>query len=250
MSKVVSKRLAYDELPGCEDEVVDPSVAGKLVKGMFSSLAKLCSLGLRSIAGTKKTPSWHNPAPTRECIVDSDLDLCRLLWRENIFGQGSKARLDCLLSGHHVAVRNSALFGNKWFVPLSDGAHLVRMGWPLVEQQVAGVTYLLLATTTSQSDTPFLDVLDVEEWQAIGIEWTSPIARMQHHGAKAKVFGGILARIVDKACGLVQLAAKRGFFDLPKSALHIIAKELGLDTTPDESCLERCRRLILHVLPG
>lgn len=249
-SKVASKRFAYDELPGWEDEVVDLALAGHRVSAMFSSPAKMCSGGLRDIVGPKRTPTWHNPAPTRECLVDSDLDLCRLLWRDNIFDQGSNARLGCLICGHSVAVRNKLRFGDKWFIPLADGAHPVKIGWPLGEVKIASAVYTMLARSASQTATPFLHVIDLDEWEGVGIEWATPLARMQRHGSKAQVGNGILCAMDGKPGSLLQVAARRGFFDLSKSALQVVAKEVGLDTKPSESCLERCHRLILHVLPG
>lgn len=193
-SKVATTRFSFQELPGWEDEAVDPANLAQKVNGLFTSLVKLASAGLRSIVGPKRDPAWHNPAPTRGCIVDADLDLCRELNDRHDFHLISKVGLGCLPSGPCMAVRNRKRLGDKWFVPFCGSSYPVRFGWPLQEQHICGSTYWRLGCAEMPAATPFLHVLDLGGWDACGNMWTCPLDRMAKHGAKASVEHGILAR--------------------------------------------------------
>ena len=248
LSKVATTRFNYNEVPNWENEPIPAGFKTRDMKAMYRSKVSHCSGFLKEVVGTKQTPEWNSPAPSRECIPDSDLDLCRELQERDSWGEAGTLFVACLLSGKKSVVRNKVIHGDKWFLPLADSGHPTKFGWPLVKKNIGTITYWELQGRPSVVETPFLHVYRLDEWEACEFVWESALCRMTRHGVRTQVGDGLVARLAGDALPLLKHSALQAFFDLSKTALLALCKELGCEVDPGDNLLQRLQRLIRFVL--
>lgn len=214
------------------------------MESLFSGNIRETSPKLRGIVGQSATTPWFSPAPALECLPHSGLSVCRELHRIGNFGALDNFFYGCLFSaGEDMIVRNVKVHG-----PLCDATHPVKCSWPVVSKRLAGKDYMMLVERATTDDCPFLHCYSIADWEAMSIVWESPLARLQRHGAAEQGADEGLARIIGKPIPLLSFAARRAFYDLPKTTLLELGRRLGCDMDSGESILQRVRRLVLHVL--
>lgn len=78
--------------------------------------------------------------------------------------------------------------------------------------------------------------------------WEAPLKRFCAHKGGANDVCGLWARQTSPSMGLVEFSAKHGFFALGKTALLTLSRLLGCEVDPAGTVLQRCQRLVEHVL--
>ena len=243
----LQKRFDFQQLPNWRNETIPAGFKDRDMKAMFTGSTANASPDLVNIVGYGE-PKWYAPRPDRECVVDSNLELCRALESTGKWESMGKTWMNMLCSGSNMLVQNRQLYGDVWFRVLGDPTHPSLLGWPMVLRQVDTAKYWRFDMKTRPQDTPFLHIFALDNWEAVEIMWESPIARAARHGYFC--LDGVWAHQASEPEGLLQFAAGRCFFGLKNARLLSLAKELGIEVSPGDTLLERCRKMITstHVL--
>jgi hypothetical protein len=247
-SGVATDPFRFRELPDFRDEVIPPGFSQRDMGSMYNSTMKNCSPEIRGVTGENRTPSWYSPAPRNESAVDADLDLWRQMDANNTWDAQGLQWLGCLLSGKSMLVRNVAVHGDRWLWPLADSGLSGKFSWPAQERVVDGVTYYTLAAKASIEESPFLHVLDYNQWEAVEVSWVSPLGlKVKHPDMNVRDFGP-MAAARGKAQQLIKFAASKAFFNLTKAALQQLGKKMGCEILQGDTLLVRLRRMVLFEL--
>lgn len=204
--------------------------------------------GLKNVVGSNRVPEWHSPAPRNESAADIDLDSWRLLHRMGAMGSVGRLWLGCMFSCPRRIVKNIACFGDQWFWVLSDSGAVGAFGWPVEAIAVGDELYHTVAPKSSAQAGILLHIYDLNQWIVCEIEWESPLGVRTRCGPGERIPLGPLARQVSPQEPLLQLLARKGFHDMSKTALGMLAKAIGCDVEPADTLLVRCRRMMRHVL--
>ena len=121
------------------------------------------------------------------------------------------------------------------------------MSWPLVRTTIGDQVYFQLKDDPTVEECPVLFVYNLCDWLASQTCWEGPLARWQRHPKHKSIHVG-MGISKGGARTILKYAAQRAFFDMTKSALQALAGELGVEIDAADTTLERCKRLILHIL--
>lgn len=123
-----------------------------------------------------------------------------------------------------------------------------RFSWPAQEVLIGGEVYYCMAQTATIDEAPLLHVHSLPDWMAAPISWESPLTISARADGVQRIPQGPMARRTSPPVPLLRFAAEQSFFDLPKTTIARLSKEVGCEIDSGDSLVAMFVKLIRCVL--
>eukprot|EP00971_Amphidinium_carterae_P104666 2072775-Amphidinium_carterae.2 len=196
------------------------------------------------VVSTKAQASWYSPSPLMSLASCEDMAVvsaCKAAGQPEL---ASKCWLSILATPYRVIVSKGD-FTEAYLVGKTFAGSAV-LALPVTRVHVNQHTVFVLEPVRGIH---WISILGVESWKAQGFSWVSPL---QLRLLTGKWLEGRLCVMLAKgpAESLVKHCAREGFYDMPKSALSAIAKEVGCDMKAGAHLPEMLLALCSFLLPS
>lgn len=209
---------------------------------------------LGGITSHKGKCDWHTASAERFAVKFADIAVLLAAKHRGGFHLLGRVWLGCMVSAsHHILVRQKQQGGqvSQPFFALMHLPGSAALGWPAVEERIAGYGGVSWAPALDCSSVSFLPILDDTEWEALSYTWHSPA--WQHLNMPR--VGGSMPHAVraisvanEEWAPLMTVAAKAGFWSLGKEVLKQIAEHTGASYDHGWDIFEIAFSLVKHVL--
>ena len=198
--------------------------------------------------GEKSVPEWYSPSPVQENATDARQDLLHKLEEQNAWDKAPQTLQGMLLNKGDMLVRCRKIYGETWFFSLADAGAPGKMCWPATCLSHQGKVYYTLKLDVEVEECPFLHVWNHKDWEAVAIEWLSPIALSIQHRYAPMPTQGPLAAPTGEVMPLIKHAALEAFWDFAKTPLVEVAKEIGAPHSAKDELMPRLYKIMHKVL--
>ena len=241
-----TRKHNFDDIPDWESEAIPRGFKDRDTSMLHHASAKDASMDLKGIVGPTASPVWHSAAPLNGSAPYGDMHLASLCHQSGQWGEATDRWLGFLLKDPRVLVRNRKVLGETWYFPLSDAGSPAKYCWPAEVVRLGQQDFYTLKADAKLEELPFLHVTSLPKWEALELEWQSPLAvELRCPGCNAM---GVLGMPIGKPMPLLRFAASKAFFDIPKTALLQLARYLGSPWDPADDLLTRVKMMVVHVL--
>lgn len=246
-SQVLGKVHSFNELEH-ESQEVPRGAAGSLSRNVFHARTKDCSMpDARRIVGQSASTPWYSPSPLMSLATIADLEVYREARKTGRWADVSHAWLSILLwCDRGLLVCRTG--DPNMYLPTASLGGIAGMGWPVDRVDVAGHTYYRPKVDVEAEDLKFLHVWDLSEWSAMSVQWVGPVHLLAAHGVAKRC--GPLGRPDGPMQSLWELAARKGFWNLPKTPLVQLSRYMEVPIVPTMTLFEVVKACVMHALPG
>ena len=243
----------YKEISGSQ---VNLPRAASLDANCFKPNPAASKLPLSKVIGFNATPGWYSPSPEESCVEHADHAMLEYLDEHSLQPQElSNAWLTCLLKHASCLVRErvgSDGSPGPWLFPLCPIKRSASLGWPAKSVKAGPsetVTYVLDLDPAVHMKLHWIVLLDLGAWEALELNWRPPLWAHVKLQCPMKSLTGLLAVPLDhQPVGLHIIAARNGFWTLPKFLLWKFVRHFGLATCDDKDTFKICWDLVQHLL--
>lgn len=227
-----------------QHEKVHRGVAHMEPSKFHKPVADGCGAYAKFKGAVAKTP-WYSPQPLHFFGNLGDCSLADECRRTGNWAQASKSWLSLLLNGEGVWIRKRGSLSD-FYLARNSATGLATQGWPLRAVTVGGRVVYMLKQVSSVKECPYLHIYELDSWEAFSFTWVG----MLRQRASFNMDGGGLAMLPDSApARLLRCVALRGFWQLPKTPLVQLAKELGCPLPESASLLRIVSCLVKWAAP-
>jgi len=202
-----------------------------LLGSTYRPQARQVSTELRGIMGTSPTPSWVTFSPANSGVVFADLQLMEWCRQADAWKKGAHSGWSILMQGNTLLRRRCS--EGPWFFALGHVGGVMPVGWPAKHHDCPGGCKVWPPENAFKPfDFPWLEVIDVDDWEAMPVRWLSPMHLRARWGPKISFSGGIHGIVAEPTADpapLLVVAAKACFWELTVVPLRQLAKFMGLD---------------------
>ena len=198
---------------------------------------------MKKIVGTTQVTPWHSPSPLFTIAPLEDQAVIQ--WGRKLKRiDDCKDNWWCVLAGsRNIALTHSKITGGKWYLSASTFAGSACMGIPL---SVKIIKQKVFYTVDTLDEYVWLPIMDPKEWSAAMVEWRSPLAyrifsrRWPPHP--------LIAWQASSPGKLLMVAARQAFWNIPKTGLERLCKELDVPVSVGEELPMLILKLANHLL--
>ena len=222
--------------------------SASLPDNLFKPSAANMSVNCKSIKGTTAKTEWFSPTADTSVTPFADLALFHSLEAGaggDMLGAGT-AWKGALVVGDNMLLRRQGTA--QWFLPLGHvpGSLVIAVE---VKQELAPAPGMLFCYLMPTNIAPvYLAVTKWDDWQAMPVEWLSPLSQMNRWTPALSAPGAHYSvhkiRAVAKSdpMPILDLAAKNAFWTLPTQLLRKIADECGVAEVASRKSMQHCNK--------
>jgi hypothetical protein len=210
------------------------------ITGLFKLKPKLLPRSWHNIVNSSGTAPYPTLAPVLAVVIVEERELVNYCRKNLVLHSIEDCWKACLLGGaaRKLLISNPAFYGGKWFISLGSGGGKIATGIPMKKASHQGKEYF---TPEPMKEFYWMPILDWDDWKCVTFNFKSPL------GVKVSTLKWLsgspsLTIWPDTptvgAPSLLDTCIFHAFFDMPKTALRRVAKDLGCVYTMDDDAVD------------
>lgn len=235
---------------------VVPLKGHNLEEGIQHPTVGKCSIDAGPITSFDAKTSWYSPGSDRHCVRFLSQYLHQHMQKTGAWDVGDRTWQGCLFKVEHDILVRRRGDKEKAFFALAQVPGCCCIVWPAVHHRAPRISARKLVDFWTPAESVGVDdlvaiVVDVQDWEALKVEFVSPLDMAAR--VKAADGGGVRVAAFESTpvvgwLPLLNVAAARAFWELPLSVLKDFCKLLGVEISGSGSLVDILTGLTTNIL--